>query len=237
MLDGKRVLAVVPARSGSKGIPDKNMKRVNGVSLIGLAGLALSRLGWIDAKLLSTDSVEYIEEGRRYGLEAPFLRPVELSTDEATAADVIRHALLEAERHYGGSFDVVLIVEPTSPLRQPADLERTARRLIETEADSVITVSPLSTKFHPLKVFTLEGERLKLFLEEGTRVTQRQQLGPALYWRNGVCYALTRACVLERRAIITGKTVAEIIDRQVVNIDDPVDLMWAASLATGSVEG
>lgn len=236
MLDGKRILAVVPARSGSKGIPGKNLKRVNGVSLIGLTGLTLSKLTWVDAKMLSTDSAAYVEEGRRYGLEAPFLRPAELSTDEATAADVVRHALLEAERHYGGRFDIVLIVEPTSPLRRPADLERAARRLIETGADSVITVSPLSTKFHPLKVFTLEDDRLKLFLEDGARVTQRQQLGPALYWRNGVCYALTRACVLDRRAIVTGKTVAEIIDRQVVNIDDPLDLMWAESLAAGSAE-
>jgi len=75
MIEGKRIIAIVPARSGSKGIPNKNMRLFKGRSLIGWAGITLNQLSFIDAKVISTDSYEYAEEGRRYGLDAPFLRP------------------------------------------------------------------------------------------------------------------------------------------------------------------
>src|SRR3989304_2034118 len=123
MWQGKNILAVVPARSGSKGIPDKNMRHVKGISLIGHAGLCLQQLKWIDAKIISTDSSSYAKEGERYGLAAPFLRPAELSSDTATAVETIAHAIKEADAHYAKRFDIVLIVEPTSPLRQARDIE------------------------------------------------------------------------------------------------------------------
>jgi CMP-N-acetylneuraminic acid synthetase len=115
MLQGKRVLAVVPARSGSKSVPHKNLRVLAGTSLIGWAGRTLARVPFLDARLISTDSAEYAEEGRRHGLDAPFLRPPELSYDTAGAVETLQHALRASEAHYGTTFDVVLIVE-TRPL-------------------------------------------------------------------------------------------------------------------------
>src|SRR5688500_14347535 len=93
MIGASRVLAVVPARSGSKGIPDKNMRAVQGRSLIGWAGRCLSHLGFIDRRVISTDSPRYAEEGRRFGLDARFLRPDSLSGDRAGAVETVAHAL------------------------------------------------------------------------------------------------------------------------------------------------
>lgn len=221
---------MVPARSGSKGIPHKNMRRIGGVSLIGRSGITLGQVPFLDARVISTDSEEYAAEARRYGLEAPFLRPPELSGDRAGAVETLQHALHESERHFGTRFDVVLIIEPTSPLRTPDDLAAAVDLLLDTGADSVVTVSPTNPKFLPLKALTLEGDRLRYFETGGERIVGRQQILEELYWRDGVCYALTRDCLVVKEQIITSDTVALVTQRPVVNIDEPIELEWAEFL-------
>jgi CMP-N-acetylneuraminic acid synthetase len=206
------------------------MRLLKGVSLIGLAGITLSKLSFIDAKVISTDSPEYGEEGHRYGLDVPFLRPAHLSADEAGAVETVQHALLSSERYYSTRFDIILIIEPTSPLRTPEDIQQTTQRLIDTGGDSVVTVSPLSSKAHPLKILKIENGRLHFFQESGKSLKGRQDLSERFFWRNGVCYALTRACLMEQETIFTENTVPEIITHPVVNIDDPIDLEWAEFL-------
>ena len=229
MLQGQRILAVVPARSGSKGIPHKNMQRLSGLSLIGWTGRTLAQVPWIDRRIISTDSPEYAREGERYGLEAPFLRPPHLSTDTASAIDTVRHALAAVEALDGSTCDIVLVLEPSSPLRLPSDLEQTVRSLLETGADSVVTVSLLPSKYHPLKTLRVTERRLDLYLDAGRAIVGRQSL-ESLYWRNGVCYALTRNCLLEQQIVIARHCVAGVIPHPVVNIDEPWDLAWAEFL-------
>lgn len=226
MLGDLRVLAVVPARSGSKGLPNKNMLPLRGVSLIGRAGDCLAACPWVDARVISTDSPEYAAEAERHGLDAPFLRPPELASDTAGAAETIAHALAESEAAYGSRFDIVLIVEPTSPLRLPADLLAAAERLVETGGDSVVTVSRVPTKFHPAKVFVSGEGRLRFYEQRGADVVNRQEL-EQLYFRNGVCYALTRECVTERRRIVTGDTQVLLVEHETVNIDEPSEFALA----------
>jgi len=229
MLRGKCILAVVPARSGSKGIPHKNMRKLLGISLIGWAGRCLSKLPWLDGKIISTDSKEYAEEGKRYGLDVPFLRPAELSSDAAGAVETIIHALFEADRFYGKLFDVVLIVEPTSPLRTPDDIEKATKKLLNSEADSVVSVSSLNFKFHPAKVLSVKNDLIDFYEAYGALVVTRQTL-KTLYWRNGVCYALRRESLIKKKRIITNNTMPLFIEREVVNIDEPIELVWAEML-------
>lgn len=236
MILGRRVLAITPARSGSKGIPNKNLAPLKGVSLIGRAGLVLQAASFIDARVLSTDSAEYAEEGKRFGLESWFLRPASLSHDAAGAVETCQHALLESERHYGTTFDVILIVEPTSPFRTAGDLERVTRLLLESGADSAISVSPLSAKSHPRKILVLDGDRLDYFDQAGSSIKARQGLTGEFFWRNGICYALTRECLMAKGAIITSHTVADVVNRPVVNIDDPIELLWAEFLLDHTTE-
>lgn len=226
MIDGLRVLAVVPARSGSKGIPNKNMRQLAGTSLIGWTGRTLARVPAIDRRVISTDSADYAREAERHGLEAPFLRPRELSGDTAGAIDTLQHALREMEARVGELFDVVLIVEPTSPFRLPSDIELILRRLVSTGADSVVAVSALPTKSHPHKVHTLSHGRLGFYEDAGRSIVARQQL-QELYYRNGVCYALTRRCLVEQRTVFGAHCEAEITTHPVINIDEPWELEWA----------
>lgn len=229
MLNGSRIIAIVPARSGSKGLPGKNMAALGGVSLIGRAGLCLAQLEWVDRAVISTDSREYAEEGERHGLAAPFLRPDDLAGDLAGAVETMAHAVTASEAHYGEAYDVVLIIEPTSPLRRPEDIAGCVDLLLASGADSTVSVSPLAKKFHPHKVFRLDGGRIGFYEDCGAGVVNRQELGE-LYWRNGACYALTRDCLLEQRRIITERSRAFIIERELVNIDDPIELEWARFL-------
>jgi len=227
----KNILAVVPARSGSKGIPNKNLETLGGISLIGRATRVLlsEECNWIDHALISTDSQEYADEAMRHGLDAPFLRPPELSHDKAGAIETMIHALNAAEAHYKTTFDIVLIVEPTCPLRKAEDVQGAVDLLIESEADSVVTVSLADTKFHPRKLLRFEGGMLDFYDPSGADVKARQSLEP-LYFRNGACYALTRSCLLDRQAVFTDNSRGLLIERDLVNIDEPIDLEFARFL-------
>lgn len=229
MLDGLRILALVPARSGSKGIRDKNLASVGGLSLIARAGTVLGQIPWIDRRIISTDSVRYADEARAYGLEAPFLRPPELSTDTAGALETFVHAVDSCERLDGCRYDLLVVTEPTSPLREPSDIQTTVRALVSRGADAAVTVSCLDTKTHPHKVFAVAEGRLRYFSEQGAGVKARQTLQP-LYSRNGLCYCYRRATLFDKHALITDNTLAVITERPVANIDEPLDLLWAEFL-------
>lgn len=229
MIEGHSVLAIVPARSGSKGIPDKNMARLGGLSLIARAAHTLSKVSWIDRRVISTNSPAYAEEARAHGLDAPFLRPEELSTDTATALDTIVHALKTCEKLDRREYSLIVLAEPTSPLREPADIESTVRALLRTGADTALTVSRIDTKCHPDKLFEIIDGRLKFYTAVGSTITSRQSLQP-LYARNGLCYCFRRQTVLDRGALFTEKTVPVVTERPVANIDEPLDLRWAEFL-------
>lgn len=234
MIANTRILAVVPARSGSKGIPDKNMQALGGNSLIARAGLTLKACPNVDRAIISTDSPRYAAEGRRHGLEAPFLRPPELSTDTAGGVETVIHAVKAAEKHYGEFFGIVLIVEPTCPLRRPDDIEGALKMLVETGADSVVTVSRADTKYHPHKLLRIAQDCLAFYDPAGAAVKARQSL-EQLYYRNGACYALTRWCLIEQKVIFRATTRAYVIDRLVLNIDEPLELEFARYLVDKSL--
>jgi len=226
---GKKVLAVVPARSGSKGVPDKNMKILGGLSLIARAAECLNELDWLDAKILSTDSNRYADEGKKYGLQVPFLRPDLLSSDNATAIDTMVHALQESEKVFDTEFDILLIIEPTSPFRIASDIESVCRELVENNVDSVVCVSPLDTKYHPLKALQINSGSVSHYIKLGEDITARQQLNK-LYIRNGVCYAVSRSYLLEFKSLFSNNTRSYVINREIVNIDEPSDMEWAEYL-------
>lgn len=226
-LRGQNILAVVPARGGSKSIPRKNLKEVGGVSLVGRAARIARSLDWIDAAILSTDDAEIAEEGRRHGLDVPFLRPDELSGDTATSIDMWRHAWQAAEEHYGKRFDISVLLEPTSPMRRAEDVARTVEALLDNDAPAAATVSPTPAHYTPHKTLTVDGEgRIGFYLEGGAKHSLRQGI-PAYYHRNGLCYAVRRDHLVDHGLIIDRDAVAVIVDRHVVNIDDPFELELA----------
>ena len=229
---GYNVLAVIPARGGSKGIPRKNLCKAGGISLVARAVKFTKALMWIDRVVLSTDDREIAEEGRKYGAEVPFLRPLELAGDTSKSVDVWRHALIEVEKYYNTSFEISILLEPTSPFREPRHMEEVVEKLVEGGYDSVLTVSETDSKGHPLKQMVIKDNRVGYYDDAGKDIIARQQLTP-VYHRNGVAYAIMRKCLVEQKTIIGANASAVIIDEPLVNIDTKHDLMIAQFLMSG----
>ncbi len=219
MLAGQRILVVVPARGGSKGIPMKNLLPVAGRPLLVHTAECVAALAWVDRAVVSTDHLLIRQTAIEHGLEAPFMRPTALSGDRIGDVDVLRHALEATEAQDGSHYDVVVMLQPTSPLRRPEQVRATVDRLIEDDLDAVWTVSPTDLKAHPLKQLVLKPDgRLDYFDPRGEAVIARQQLQP-VYHRNGVAYALKRATLTEHNSLIGARCGAVVIEEPQLSID------------------
>ncbi len=230
MLKGRRILAVVPARGGSKGIALKNLRPLAGRPLLAWVGDTVRALDCLDRAVVSTDHLQIRDAALTAGLEAPFLRPPELSGDRIGDLDVLSHALIATEADDGRCYDIVLMLQPTSPTRRPEHVLATLDKLIDEELDSVWTVSPTDLKAHPLKQLRLDQDgRMSYFDPRGAEIIARQQLEP-VYHRNGVAYALTRDCLLGQRCLLGARAGAVTIDEPMANIDTLADLARAEAL-------
>ena len=141
MFAGKRVLAVVPARGGSKGIPMKNLRTVGGRSLVAIAADVAATVPEIDRRVVSTDHTEIARVAREAGLDAPFMRPESIAGDRIGDWDVLSHALQATEADDGEHYDIVVMLQPTSPLRRAVDVSGTIHMLINSGYDAVWSVS------------------------------------------------------------------------------------------------
>lgn len=224
MFEGRRVLVVVPARGGSKGITLKNLREVGGVPLVGLAGRVAAALDFADRRIVSTDHAGIARVAGEYGLAAPFMRPEDISGATIGDWQVLIHALTEMERIDRCAYDIVVMLQPTSPSRTPDHVRRAVERLVRDGLDSVWTVSETDSKAHPLKQLTIGTDgALAYYDPAGAAIIARQQLTP-VYHRNGIAYALTRQCLVEQKTIFGVKAGAEIIEGHVSNIDTEYDL-------------
>jgi CMP-N,N'-diacetyllegionaminic acid synthase len=224
MFRDKRVLAIVPARGGSKGIKLKNLRSVGGVSLVVRAAHVASQCNFIDRAVVSTDHAQIARVAVEAGLAAPFLRPDSLSGDRIGDWDVLVHALRTMETLDGTQYDIVLMLQPTSPSRTPQHVRNTVTRLVEGGFDAVWTVSETDSKSHPLKQLVINSDgHLDWYDPAGATIIARQQLTP-VYHRNGIAYAITRSCLLEQNTIKGARTGAVAIDEPVINIDTEYDL-------------
>lgn len=224
MIGDYRVLVVVPARGGSKGIPLKNLKPVAGKPLIRWTAELAARLDWVDRAVVSTDHLLIRDAAIHSGLDAPFMRPQSLSGDRIGDVDVLRHALEATEADDGQTYDIVVMLQPTSPLRRPEHVIACVEKLVEGSLDAVWTVSPTDLKAHPLKqlVVGADGE-LNYWDPAGGRIIARQQLEPT-YHRNGAAYAVSRACLLDQSSLMGERAAAVVIDDPMVSIDTEADI-------------
>lgn len=220
------VLGLIPAREGSKGVPGKNTRLLAGRPLLDYTARAAIESGVLDRVVLSTDSAAIAECGRRAGLEVPFMRPAVLAGDDTPMLSVIEHALGELDQH-GWHADVVVLLQPTSPLRTAEHIRSAVELLRTTGADSVVGVVPLPLHLSPDYVMRIEDGRLKPFLPDGARVIRRQDARPA-YVRDGTVYAF-RTDTLRRFGSIYGDDCRPLpIDpAESLSIDTPAD--WIAA--------
>jgi CMP-N,N'-diacetyllegionaminic acid synthase len=223
MYRNSRILAVCPARGGSKGVKLKNLRTVLGVPIVARVGHLVRTLPEIDRAIVSTDHDEIARVAEESGLAAPFRRPEALSGDRVGDIDVLCHALREMERLDGTVYDIVLMLQPTSPLRTAEQVRATYAKLADENLDAVWTVAPADLKYHPRKALVVgEGGSLAYYDPDGGKIIARQQLVP-VYFRTGLSYAFSRACLLEGGAIMGRRNGAVVSTEPAISIDTDED--------------
>jgi len=208
------------------------VKPLAGRSLLEYTVRAARESGVIDRMVLSTDSPEIADAGRRAGLEVPFMRPASLAADDTPMLPVIQHAIAELARS-GWSPDIIVLLQPTSPLRRPDHIRDAVNLLRDANADSVVTIVEVPRHLSPDYVMRIEEGLLKPFLPDGARVTRRQD-ACAAYSRDGTVYAFRRV-TLERSGSIYGEDCRPLLidSRESLSIDSPSDWDEAERLLAG----
>lgn len=227
-----KVLGVIPARGGSKGIPSKNIKNLVDKPLI--AYTIESALGSdLDDVIVSTDSEVIASVAKKYGVKVPFLRPAELASDTASSMPVAIHALLEMEKINQCQYDAVMLLQPTTPYRTSVDINEALRTLIEKNTDSVISVVEVGGT-HPARMKYLKDGILidPPFCEE--KENQNRQELQAMYIRNGAIYLTKREVLL--KGTYKGDSCAAWVmpSNRSVNIDTLFDFEYAEWLKTSN---
>ena len=217
------ILAVIPARGGSKGIPHKNVRKLNGKPL--LAYTAESALGssLITRTVLSTDDEEIAEVGRACGIEVPFMRPKHLAEDLSPTLPAIVHAVEQMEDHQGFHPDYIIILQPTSPFRTSAHIDEALGILIKSSADSVVSVCEAPHSCVPTSIMQLRDGYLSHYIEVDEKENIRQNK-PVFYARNGAAiYAFTRECLMVQGSIY-GREILPFFMTKEDSLD--LDDMW-----------
>jgi CMP-N,N'-diacetyllegionaminic acid synthase len=172
MFKKKTVLAIVIARGGSKGIKLKNLRKINNKTLIWHVGNIIKKIKYLDKAIISTDHYKIAKEAIKAGIEVPFSRPKKIAGDKISDVAVLRHALSKIEKIDKKKYNIVLMLQPTSPIRTISQINNCLKILIENNADSVWTVSKTDTKFHPDKQLLIKNKNLNFFLKKEIKLKQ-----------------------------------------------------------------
>ena len=226
MIENRKIFALIPARAGSKRLQNKNLRELNGKPLIAWTIEAALESAIADYLLVSTDSSDIAAVALDAGAQVPFSRPDDISGDNASTFDVIQHAIGWLQKS-GESFDYLLLLQPTSPLRSEFHIREAAKLLVSKQADAVIGVTPLD---HPVEWTNTLDENLSMdgFLS-AQNIGKRSQDFPVRYRINGAIYLLNIERMLQEKRVIPEKNAfAYIMDAQSsVDIDTQLDLDYA----------
>ena len=228
MKNNKKVLCIILARGGSKGIPRKNIRLINRIPLIAYSIVEAKRSKLIDKIVISSDDDEIISIAKQYGADAPFKRPRELASDDANVHDAFKHAVDWVEKETGIVYDFFVELLCTNPMKTSQDIDIALEKLIRTGADSVIGVTKLEDH-HPIRIKKIVDGKIKDFCIKEIPGTNRQELKPEAFIRNGSIYACKRDCI-EKRVGSDNSLPYVMPPEKSVNIDTPLDLILAEKL-------
>lgn len=223
-----RILAFIPARSGSKGLKDKNIKEMCGKPLVAHTIQAAIDSGIFDCVHVSTDSEHYADISKSYGADVPFLRTPELSDDQASSWDAVKFTL-EQYKKRGIEFDMVGLLQPTSPLRTGDDIKGAYQFFLEKNANAVISVC--ETDHSPLWSDTLPIDcNMNGFVDKKYREIPRQNM-PVYYRVNGAIYLFKKECLSDIDALYDHGCYGYIMSReQSIDIDQRMDFVVAEAI-------
>jgi CMP-N,N'-diacetyllegionaminic acid synthase len=221
------VLGIIPARGGSRTILRKNLALLAGRPLLSYTCDAALQSKRLTRTILSTDDDEIAAVGQAYGVEVPFRRPAYLARDETPMVDVVRHAVEWLGDHEGYTVDLIAVLQPTSPLRHAENIDRAVELVVETGADTVVSVVEVPHQFSPGSLMRIEDGRLVSLAIDQPMVLRRQDK-PRVYARNGPAVLVMRREVIAQGRLY-GDTVRPLEMNPVdsVDVDDPHDLALA----------
>lgn len=218
--------AIIPARGGSKGIPGKNLRPVARKPLISWTIEAALAATSLDRVIVSTDSPKIAEVARRYGAEIPFMRPADLAQDDTPGIAPVLHAMRWLADNEGYQPDMIMLLQPTSPLRTAEDIDRALVLAVETRADAVVSVTPVEEHPYWMKQIDHSG-RMADFIKQDQPIDRRQDL-PELFVVNGAIYLARYDLLLEQETFYTDNTFSLIMPvERSLDIDTPWDLYLA----------
>lgn len=230
MINGRKVIAIIPARGGSKGLPGKNIRPICGKPLIGWTIEKAKNSRFVDKLLVSTDSEEIADVADKFGAKVPFLRPANLATDTSTTFEAVQHALNYLSER-GEKFDYVMLLEPTSPLREDDDIDQILNRLdnYRDKFDSIVSLGEIATE-HPSIAKRFSSDLVVPYASQLTLTTRRQDNEPA-YFPYGVGYAAKVDSYLSEKTFYTERCTGFFIKRyQNYEIDDIYDFLCVESV-------
>lgn len=225
MIFGKTVLALIPARGGSKGVPRKNIKELGGKPLLAWTIEAAQQSAYIDRLILSSDDQEIIETALRWGCESPFARPGELATDDASTMDAVRHALCNIEERY----DYVVLLQPTSPFRSGKDIDQCLEFCLKRNAPACVSVT--ECRKSPYWMYFVEDNGLMNPVVAIDKRPERRQDLHAAFELNGAIYVARTEWIASQPSFVRAETVAYVMPRErSLDIDSEKDFHLAKFL-------
>ncbi len=226
------VLAVIPARSGSKSVIDKNIRPINGKPMLAYSIEHAKASKYVTRIILSTDSEKYAEIGRSFGAEVPFIRPSEFATDSALDIDVFRHALFFLKEKQNYFPDIVVQLRPTYPIRQPEDIDSMVEMLInDPNADSVRCIAPAKEIAYKMWRKSSNGRIIPLLDDIDEAYNMPRQALPKIYYQNA-CIDVVRATVITEQNSMSGKNVLGYEMNHNFDIDTEQDFASASAYLT-----
>jgi len=230
MIDKKKILAIIPARGGSKGLPRKNVLPFAGKPLIFWTIEAAHSSQYIDHIILSSDDEEIINVAKLNNVDVPFVRPDNLASDTASGADVVLHALQNCP-----GFDILVLLQPTSPLRRADDIDGAIEKMIELKAQCCLSLSESGKS--PYWAYEIDDNQhlLSVMPELDSKADNRQDL-PETYYLNGAVYVAYSKWFQLNRDFKTKETIGYVMPRErSIDIDDKLDFIVAETLALRKV--
>ena len=221
MINGKTVLAIIPARGGSKGVPKKNILSIGGKPLIAWTIQAAKNATFIDRLILSSDCQEIIETALKYGCEVPFVRPDELATDQAGSAAVVSHALASLKE----SYDYVVLLQPTSIFRSTEDIEGAVQYCVDNQVSSCVSV--VEREKPPYWIYHIQDKKLVSVIKQNAFYSRRQDCPPT-YELNGAVYVIATEAFNSRQVFVSEDTLPYVMPKsRSLDIDTEEDIMLA----------
>lgn len=226
-----KILGISLARGGSKSVPKKNIKKLNGIPLIEYTIKEALKSRYIDRYIVSTDDLEIKKVSESCGAEVPFLRPSEFSQDTSSSVSALKHAVEWIENNEGIKYDYIIELMVTNPLKDVNDIDSCIEKLIKTNADSVIAVNRLEDH-HPARIKKIVEDRIVDFCIPEKNESRRQDLKPEAYIRSGCIYAIKRNhLMIENKRYGSKESRPYILnENKAINIDTIYDFMIAEQI-------